>query len=85
MLAADFLASLQIAMRMWIEEDLAREPAAVIDEVLDEMGQGGSCEGGPPALPTTQRLASTSRRVSPGRPGRDWHNDSTLVRTKPSR
>ncbi len=27
-------------MRMWIEEDLARDPAAVIDEVLDEMGRG---------------------------------------------
>lgn len=39
-LAAAFLASLRIAMRMWIEEDLAREPATVIDEVLDEMGRG---------------------------------------------
>ncbi|WP_124271830.1 TetR family transcriptional regulator [Streptomyces sp. ADI96-02] len=38
-LAAGFLASLRIAMRMWIEEDLAREPAEVIDEILDEMGR----------------------------------------------
>ncbi|MFJ5725388.1 TetR family transcriptional regulator [Streptomyces sp. NPDC093149] len=37
-LAAAFLSSLRIAMRMWIEEDLAREPAEVIDEILDEMG-----------------------------------------------
>ncbi|MFI6726804.1 TetR family transcriptional regulator [Streptomyces atratus] len=36
-LAAAFLSSLRIAMRMWIEEDLAREPAEVIDEILDEM------------------------------------------------
>ncbi len=27
-------------MRMWIEEDLAREPVEVIDEILDEMGRG---------------------------------------------
>ncbi|MYR13242.1 TetR family transcriptional regulator, partial [Streptomyces sp. SID724] len=39
-LAAGFLSSLRIAMRMWIEEDLTREPAAVIDEILDEMGRG---------------------------------------------
>lgn len=38
-LAAAFLSSLRIAMRMWIEEDLARSPAEVIDEVLDEMGR----------------------------------------------
>lgn len=38
-LAAAFLSALRIAMRMWIEEDLAREPAEVIDEVLDEMGR----------------------------------------------
>ncbi|TXS42598.1 TetR family transcriptional regulator [Streptomyces sp. OR43] len=38
-LAAAFLSSLRIAMRMWIEEDLAREPVEVIDEVLDEMGR----------------------------------------------
>ncbi|MFH8475048.1 TetR family transcriptional regulator [Streptomyces sp. NPDC018000] len=36
-LAAAFLSSLRIAMRMWIEEDLAREPAEVIDEILDEV------------------------------------------------
>ncbi|MCX4786284.1 MULTISPECIES: acyl-CoA-like ligand-binding transcription factor [unclassified Streptomyces] len=36
-LAAAFLSSLRIAMRMWIEEDLAREPSEVIDEILDEM------------------------------------------------
>ncbi|MFE5095123.1 TetR family transcriptional regulator [Streptomyces sp. NPDC056638] len=36
-LAAAFLSSLRIAMRMWIEEDLAREPVEVIDEILDEM------------------------------------------------
>ncbi|MEV0782605.1 TetR family transcriptional regulator [Streptomyces sp. NPDC050423] len=38
-LAAAFLSSIRIAMRMWIEEDLAREPAEVIDEILDEMGR----------------------------------------------
>ncbi|MFI7362372.1 TetR family transcriptional regulator [Streptomyces sp. NPDC050149] len=38
-LAAAFLSSLRIAMRMWIEEDLAREPIEVIDEILDEMGR----------------------------------------------
>ncbi|MEU8508386.1 TetR family transcriptional regulator [Streptomyces brevispora] len=38
-LAAAFLASLRIAMRMWIEEDLAREPAEVIDEIMGEMGR----------------------------------------------
>lgn len=38
-LAAAFLSSLRIAMRMWIEEDLARSPGEVIDEVLDEMGR----------------------------------------------
>ncbi|MGW1225592.1 acyl-CoA-like ligand-binding transcription factor [Streptomyces sp. NPDC001478] len=38
-LAAAFLAALRIAMRLWIEEDLAREPAEVIDEVLEEMGR----------------------------------------------
>ncbi|MFE9817377.1 TetR family transcriptional regulator [Streptomyces sp. NBC_00236] len=38
-LAAAFLSALRIAMRMWIEEDLAREPIEVIDEVLDEMGR----------------------------------------------
>ncbi|WP_327711455.1 TetR family transcriptional regulator [Streptomyces sp. NBC_00464] len=38
-LAAAFLSSLRIAMRMWIEEDLAREPIDVIDEILDEMGR----------------------------------------------
>lgn len=26
-------------MRVWIEEDLAREPAEVIEEILDEMGR----------------------------------------------
>ncbi|MFF8612060.1 TetR family transcriptional regulator [Streptomyces sp. NPDC015350] len=36
-LAAAFLSSLRIAMRMWIEEDLAREPAELIDEILDQM------------------------------------------------
>ncbi|MFF2330329.1 MULTISPECIES: TetR family transcriptional regulator [unclassified Streptomyces] len=36
-LAAAFLSSLRIAMRMWIEEGMAREPADVIDEILDEM------------------------------------------------
>ncbi|WP_406493689.1 TetR/AcrR family transcriptional regulator [Streptomyces sp. NBC_00846] len=36
-LAAAFLSSLRIAMRMWIEEDLAREPSEVIAEILDEM------------------------------------------------
>ncbi len=39
-LAAAFLSSLRIAMRMWMEEDLARSPGEVIDEVLDEMGRG---------------------------------------------
>ncbi|MFD8689232.1 TetR family transcriptional regulator [Streptomyces sp. NPDC059651] len=39
-LAAAFLSALRIAMRMWIEEDLAREPVEVIDEILDEMGRG---------------------------------------------
>ncbi|MFJ8884335.1 TetR/AcrR family transcriptional regulator [Streptomyces sp. NPDC102402] len=38
-LAAAFLSSLRIAMRMWIEEDLTRSPGEVIDEVLDEMGR----------------------------------------------
>ncbi|MEU1351827.1 TetR family transcriptional regulator [Streptomyces sp. NPDC005775] len=38
-LAAAFLASLRIAMCVWIEEDLARDPVDVIDEVLDEMGR----------------------------------------------
>lgn len=38
-LAAVFLSALRIAMRMWIEEDLAREPIQVIDEILDEMGR----------------------------------------------
>ncbi|MCX5343965.1 acyl-CoA-like ligand-binding transcription factor [Streptomyces atratus] len=38
-LAAAFLSSLRIAMRMWIEEDLARDPAEVIDEILDEMAR----------------------------------------------
>ncbi|WP_326697184.1 TetR family transcriptional regulator [Streptomyces sp. NBC_01754] len=38
-LATAFLASLRIAMRMWIEEDLARGPGEVIDEILDQMGQ----------------------------------------------
>ncbi|MEU6015529.1 TetR family transcriptional regulator [Streptomyces sp. NPDC047515] len=36
-LATAFLSSLRIAMHLWIEEDLAREPSAVIDEILDEM------------------------------------------------
>lgn len=39
-LAAGFLASLRIAMRTWIEEDPDREPAELIAEVMDEMGQG---------------------------------------------
>ncbi|WP_406097571.1 TetR family transcriptional regulator [Streptomyces sp. NBC_01013] len=38
-LAAAFLCSLRIAMRMWIEEELARDPVDVIDGVLDEMGR----------------------------------------------
>ncbi|MER5277099.1 TetR family transcriptional regulator [Streptomyces sp. NPDC002809] len=38
-LATAFLSSLRIAMRMWIEEDLAREPIDVMDEILDEMGR----------------------------------------------
>lgn len=38
-LAAAFLSSLRIAMRMWIEEDLARDPVEVIDEILEEMGR----------------------------------------------
>ncbi|MGC5342804.1 TetR family transcriptional regulator [Streptomyces sp. DT171] len=38
-IAAAFLSSLRIAMRMWIEEDLAREPVEVIDEILDEMAR----------------------------------------------
>ncbi|ROQ71049.1 TetR family transcriptional regulator [Streptomyces sp. CEV 2-1] len=38
-LAAAFLSSMRIAMRVWIEEDLAREPAEVIEEILDEMGR----------------------------------------------
>ncbi|GGY85818.1 TetR family transcriptional regulator [Streptomyces nitrosporeus] len=39
-LAAGFLSSLRIAMRTWIEEDEARGPGAVIEEILDEMGRG---------------------------------------------
>lgn len=27
-------------MRMWIEEDRARQPAEVIEEILDEMARG---------------------------------------------
>ncbi len=38
-LAAVFLSSLRIAMRMWIEEELAREPIEVTDEILDEIGR----------------------------------------------
>ncbi|MFJ8857190.1 TetR family transcriptional regulator [Streptomyces sp. NPDC102451] len=38
-MAAAFLATLRIAMRMWIEEDLARSPGEVIDEVLQEMAR----------------------------------------------
>ncbi|RPK42771.1 TetR family transcriptional regulator [Streptomyces sp. ADI93-02] len=38
-LAAAFLSTLRIAMRMWIEEDLARAPGEVIDEVLEEMAR----------------------------------------------
>ncbi|MGF1340998.1 TetR family transcriptional regulator [Streptomyces flavovirens] len=38
-LAAAFLASLRIAMRIWIEEDEARGPGAVIDEIMEEMGR----------------------------------------------
>ncbi|MFF1460767.1 TetR family transcriptional regulator [Streptomyces sp. NPDC058330] len=38
-LAAAFLASLRIAMRVWIEEDEARGPGAVIDEIMEEMGR----------------------------------------------
>ncbi|MER5550789.1 TetR family transcriptional regulator [Streptomyces sp. NPDC002793] len=38
-LAAAFLSALRIAMRMWIEEDLARSPGEVIGEVLDEMAR----------------------------------------------
>lgn len=38
-LAAAFLSSLRIAMCVWIEEDLARDPVDVIDEILDEMGR----------------------------------------------
>ncbi|MEU1086471.1 TetR family transcriptional regulator [Streptomyces sp. NPDC005892] len=38
-LAAGFLASLRIAMRTWIEEAPDREPAELITEVMDEMGQ----------------------------------------------
>ncbi|MCX5413009.1 TetR family transcriptional regulator [Streptomyces sp. NBC_00059] len=36
-LAAAFLSSVRTAMRTWIEEDLARGPGEVIDEILDEM------------------------------------------------
>ncbi|MEE1738433.1 TetR family transcriptional regulator [Streptomyces sp. BE147] len=39
-LAAAFLSSMRIAMRMWIEEDLTRDPAEVIDEILDEIARG---------------------------------------------
>ncbi|MEV6076206.1 TetR family transcriptional regulator [Streptomyces sp. NPDC052069] len=39
-LAAAFLSSMRIAMRMWIEEDRARQPAEVIEEILDEMARG---------------------------------------------
>jgi hypothetical protein len=39
-LAAAFLASIRIAMRMWTEEDPTREPAEAMDEILDEMGRG---------------------------------------------
>lgn len=35
-LAAASLSALRIAMRLWIEEDLARQPIEVIDEILDE-------------------------------------------------
>ncbi|MFF4162909.1 TetR family transcriptional regulator [Streptomyces sp. NPDC001741] len=38
-LAAAFLSSLRVAMRIWIEEDLARGPGEVIDEILDETGR----------------------------------------------
>ncbi|SCD46924.1 transcriptional regulator, TetR family [Streptomyces sp. BpilaLS-43] len=38
-LAAAFLASLRIAMRIWIEEDEVRGPGAVIDEIMEEMGR----------------------------------------------
>ncbi|MEV3948807.1 TetR family transcriptional regulator [Streptomyces halstedii] len=38
-MAAAFLASVRIAMRIWIEEDESRGPGAVMDEILDEMGQ----------------------------------------------
>lgn len=38
-LAAGFLSALRVAMRIWIEEDLARGPGEVIDEILDEMGR----------------------------------------------
>ncbi|GAA2948268.1 MULTISPECIES: acyl-CoA-like ligand-binding transcription factor [Streptomyces] len=38
-LAAAFLASLRIAMRIWIEEDEARGPGAVIGEIMEEMGR----------------------------------------------
>lgn len=39
-MAAAFLSSLRIAMRMWIEEDQTGDPAALIDEILDEMSRG---------------------------------------------
>ncbi|WP_299530772.1 TetR family transcriptional regulator [uncultured Streptomyces sp.] len=40
LVAAAFLTSLRIAMRLWIEEDLARDLLSVIDEVLEEMERG---------------------------------------------
>ncbi|GAA2987352.1 acyl-CoA-like ligand-binding transcription factor [Streptomyces fulvorobeus] len=38
-MAAAFLSSLRIAMRMWIEEDLAGAPGVLIGEILDEMAR----------------------------------------------
>lgn len=37
--AAAFLASLRIGMRIWIEEDPEREPVEVIEAVMDEMAR----------------------------------------------
>ncbi|WP_443051527.1 acyl-CoA-like ligand-binding transcription factor [Streptomyces sp. NBC_00234] len=38
-MAAAFLSSLRIAMRMWIEEDLTGDPGELIDGILDEMAR----------------------------------------------
>lgn len=85
-LAAGFLSSLRIAMRMWIEEDLAREPHGGDRRDPGRDGSGVRVRVGGLTFPARpQQLTSASRNVFPVRPGSDWHNDSTLERTKPPR